>query len=261
MARTVAGILALAFLAVWAGLAQAPKTSVVVVELFTSEACSSCPPADEILAQLDAPSPPRGKRRAPSNVQVIALGEHVDYWDHLDWRDRFASPLFSARQQEYGIAFNDASVYTPQAVVQGFKAVLGSDRYALNNAIREAAALPAAEVGIWPAIEGNVVHLRAGKLPPGSHAADVLLAVAESNLTNYVAGGENKGRRLTHAAVVRSMSRLGVLDPARPGTYEAQARLNLQPDWNRANLKVVLLVQDRENRRILGAAAARLGGS
>lgn len=260
MARSVTAVLALAFLAGWAGLAQSPVMP-VVVELFTSEACSSCPPADAILAQLDNPPQRRGKPRASSRIQVIALGEHVDYWDHLEWRDRFASPLFSARQQEYGIAFHDASVYTPQAVVQGFKAVLGSDRNALNNAIQEAAALPVADTAIWTTTQPDVVRLRVGKLPPGSHAADLLLAMAESGLTTYVTEGENKGRRLIHAAVVRSMSRLGVLDPARPGTYEAEARLNLQPDWNRANLKAVLLVQDRENRRILGAASTKLSGS
>jgi len=102
----------------------------VVVELFTSEGCSSCPPADQVLSRLESPRYGNaGKSKqvvmvAPG-VEVIALGEHVDYWDELGWKDRFSSPLFSARQQDYGKAFRLESVYTPQIVVNGQKEVLG----------------------------------------------------------------------------------------------------------------------------------------
>ncbi|MGH9591846.1 MAG: DUF1223 domain-containing protein, partial [Bryobacteraceae bacterium] len=121
----------------------------VVVELFTSEGCSSCPPADNLLARLDSPTAGRGgKQRAslPSGVEIIALGEHVDYWDQLGWKDRFPSPLFSARQQEYGQAFKIASIYTPQVVVNGEIQVLGSDMRAIQEAIRKASADVRADV-------------------------------------------------------------------------------------------------------------------
>src|ERR1035438_10154503 len=94
------------FLLFAASVAAQPRTP-VVVELFTSEGCSSCPPADSLLARLEQYQPYAG-------IEVIALGEHVDYWDQLGWRDRFSSPLFSARQQDYGRAFHLESVYTPE---------------------------------------------------------------------------------------------------------------------------------------------------
>jgi hypothetical protein len=105
--------------------------------------------------------------------------------------------------------------------------------------------------------DAQTVHFSVSKLPVGSHEADILLAVTESGLVTSVYGGENNGRQLRHAAVVRSLSSLGRLDPKRPGEYSAEAQLNLRSDWNRANVKLVLFVQDRTNRHILGAASVR----
>ena len=215
----------------------------VVVELFTSEGCSSCPPADAVLARLDREG-------------VIILGEHVDYWDDQGWKDRFSSPLFSSRQQDYGAAMRSGSVYTPQAVVNGEKELLGSDARGLEIAIREFNRKPTAEVKLVLG-ESGTVGLQVGKLPPNSHKADVLLAITESNLETAVGGGENSGHKLKHAAVVRSLSKLAEVDPKKPGDYVAEAKLNFRPEWNRANLKVVLLIQDRDNRHILGAAAVK----
>ena len=233
----------------------------VVVELFTSEGCSSCPPADQVLSRLEFPrfgNAGRSKQVVvvDPGVQVITLGEHVDYWDSLGWKDRFSSPLFSARQQDYGKAFHLESVYTPQIVINGEKEVLGSDARAVQEAIGEAWRKPLARVSI-AMTAAQTVSFSVSKLPVGSHEADILLAVTESGLVTPVYGGENNGRQLRHAAVVRSLSSLGRLDPKRPGEYSAEAQLNLRPDWNRANLKLVLFVQDRVNRHILGAASVR----
>jgi len=103
----------------------------------------------------------------------------------------------------------------------------------------------------------QTVSFSVSRLPVGSHEADILLAVTEGGLVTSVFGGENNGHQLRHAAVVRSISSLGRLDPKRPGEYSAVAQLNLRQDWNRSNLKLVLFVQDRVNRHILGAAAVK----
>ena len=245
---------------IFAAIAAA-QTPVVVVELFTSEGCSSCPPADQVLSRLETPRYGNAGRSkdvvmiAPG-VEVIALGEHVDYWDQLGWKDRFSSPLFSARQQDYGKAFHLESVYTPQIVVNGGKEVLGSDTRAVQDAIRTAAKDPHAEVAI-SMTSPEMVSFRVAKLPPGSHEADILLGVTESGLMTPVLGGENSGRQLRHAGVVRSLTSVGRLDPKKPGEYTATAQLNLRSDWNRSNLRLVLFVQDRTTRRILGAASVK----
>jgi hypothetical protein len=220
----------------------------VVLELFTSEGCSSCPPADLMLSRLEREQPVSG-------VEVIALGEHVDYWDHLGWRDRFSSPLFTARQQDYGRQFHLESVYTPQLVVNGEKEVLGSDMNAATQAIRSAAASPRAVVSLQ--LTGNSVAFEVRGLPPSVRNADMFLAVTESGVETSVANGENAGHRLRHAPVVRSLTSLGKLDTKKDGAYSATARLMLNPEWNRANLRLVLFVEDHASRRVVGAATLR----
>jgi hypothetical protein len=235
-------ILALASL----GIVSAESRAPVIVELFTSEGCSSCPPADEVLTRLDRDQPVPG-------VEVIALSEHVDYWDHLGWRDRFSSVLFSQRQEVYGKVFRLDSVYTPQIVVNGQTEVLGSDWGAVNRAIRAASHAPGAAVTM-SVKNGDTVSYRISQLPKGIGTTDVVLAVTEDNLETSVAGGENGGRRLRHTGVVRSLTTAGHLD-AKNESYSGETRLQLNPQWNRANLKLVLFVQDRDTRHVLGAAA------
>ena len=239
----------LALAAVVAGQPRPPAPVPVVVELFTSEGCSSCPPADDLLSQIEKLQPLRG-------IEVIALGEHVDYWNQLGWPDRFASALFTARQEDYGRRFNLESVYTPQMVVNGQAEVLGSDGAAAQREILKAAQGPrvAVEMSMLP---GEVLTLKVEHLPQGTRQADILLAVTETGIESDVRRGENRGHTLRHTGVVRSLANLAVLDTRRAGVYTADARLNLKPDWKRENLKVVVFVQDRSNRRILGAAARR----
>jgi hypothetical protein len=259
MSAVTARILIFGLVAAFAGSAARAQT--VVVELFTSEGCSSCPPADQVLLRLESPHYGVGQTKQKAipvspGVEIIALGEHVDYWDELGWKDRFSSPLFSARQQDYGKAFHLESVYTPQIVVNGQKEVLGSDPRAVQDAIGKAARDPHAQVVI-SMTSAQTVAFSVSKLPPGSHEADILLGVTEGGLVTPVYGGENNGRQLRHAAVVRSLSSLGRLDPKHPGEYSAVAQLNLRADWDRANLRLVLFVQDRVTRHILGAASVR----
>jgi hypothetical protein len=219
----------------------------VLVELFTSEGCSSCPPADDVLARLDREQPVSG-------VEVIALSEHVDYWDHLGWRDRFSSALFSQRQDVYGKVFRLESVYTPQIVVDGQIDVLGSDWGAANRAIRKAAQAPGAAVRM--SVNGDTVSYQITQLPKGTRPADILLAITESDLETSVGAGENGGRRLRHTGVVRSLTTAGHPD-AKNETYSGETRVKLNPQWNRANLKFVLFVQEHDTRHVLGAAVIR----
>ena len=228
---------------------KGPTRTPVIVELFTSEGCSSCPPADDVLARLDREQPIPG-------LEIIPLSEHVDYWNDQGWQDRFSSPLFSGRQQDYGRAFRLESVYTPQLVVNGQTETVGSDWNAVTKAIGLATGGQKAMVRI--AIRGSdTVTFSVQDLPSGTHVADMLLAVTESNLETFVSSGENGGRRLTHTGVVRSLTSLGKLDTAKNVAYSSQARLTLNPRWNRNNLRMVLFVQDSRTRRIVGSSVVR----
>jgi hypothetical protein len=230
---------------VLASIASAETRTPVIVELFTSEGCSSCPAADALLRRLEQTQPYPG-------IEVVALGEHVDYWNSLGWQDRFSSPLFSARQQDYGRALRMENVYTPQMVVNGRAEFNGSDQMRAASEIPLAAKAARADVGLAFASDG-VVHLTVDHLPVGTRTADMYLAITETALETSVQSGENTGRRLRHTGVVRSLTTLGHLD-GRKGGYSADAKINLKPDWQRENVRLVLFVQDRSTRKIVGAA-------
>ena len=232
-----------------AAMAQSPP---VVVELFTSEGCSSCVAADELFGQIES-----GRIVWNSPVDVITLGEHVDYWDSAEWRDRFSSPLFSSRQQDYGIAFRAREVFTPQVVVGGQTQCIGSDFGCIQRAVVEATHAPRGAVSIHVGAN-DVVSVSVQHLPQSARLADVLMGITESSIRTNITGGENRGRRAVHTAVVRSLTQLSRLDLKKSGAYNADVRLNLNPRWDRQNMKLVLLVQDRTTRRILGAAAEHL---
>ena len=240
-----------------AGQAQSPQTVTVVAELFTSEGCSSCPPADDVLSDLVLHQPIPG-------VEVLALAEHVDYWDRLGWRDRFSSAAFSARQSDYDArVFRTDRIYTPQLVVDGQWQVVGSDAAAVGEAIRRAAAVPKATVTVdvarVPARREVRVDLDVS-VPPNlalQRDADVLVAVVEDNLVTDVRHGENSGRKLRHTAVVRSLTTIGALAEDER-LWSATVSVSINADARPENLRVIAFLQERDTRRILGAAAARV---
>ena len=221
----------------------------VIVELFTSEGCSSCPPADALLSQLTRNQPVAG-------ADVIALGEHVDYWDHGGWADRFSSRRFSARQSDYANAFRKDTVYTPQMIVDGQTQFVGSDEDAARAAITRAARQPKAHVSVTRI--GDTLSVRVDHLPPAASSGpdEVMLAITEAGLSSSVGGGENAGRRLGHSAVVRQLTPLGT---ASGGAFTASSALALSPSWRHGNLSAVVFVQERGSRRIVGAAEVGLG--
>jgi hypothetical protein len=218
----------------------------VVVELFTSEGCSSCPAADAALRELE-------KAQSVPGVEVIALGEHVDYWNRLGWKDVFSSPAYTERQRQYARGFGTGS-YTPQAVVNGRYEFVGSRTADLAHAVAKAAQAPQAAVLLTA--HGNTAQVRVSSVPTGTAAAEVLLAISESGLASQVGRGENAGRLLRHAAVVRQLISLGRISAN--GTFTATPELKLPADWKRPNLRAVALVQETASRRIVGVAAAAL---
>jgi hypothetical protein len=221
----------------------------VIVELFTSEGCSSCPPADELLSRLE------GRDRIPG-AEVIALGEHVTYWDRLGWKDRFSQDVFTERQEAYSPRFQLCSVYTPQVVVNGQEEALGSEESRIRKEITKAAKETPAKVQVT--LTGDLVSYQVTGLPLGARGSDVFLAVTETRIDTNVRSGENGGRSLRHTGVVRSLARVGKIKEITSSGYSAQARVHIDPQWKRANLKCVIFVQESSTRRIWGAGAMGL---
>jgi hypothetical protein len=236
--------------------AQAPPAALVpvVVELFTSEGCSSCPPADDVLTRLMGTQPVPG-------VRIIALGEHVDYWDRKGWRDVFSQALFSRRQSDYAATgMHGGDIYTPEFVVNGQQDLVGSDYPAAVAAIAAAAkAGGRVQVSLsldTPGAAQPTARIRVDA-PAGASfkKSEVWLALVENGLTTRVAKGENGGRTLQHTAVVRTMQNLGAIS-AGSATWSGSAAVALAGDWKRSALHLVAFVQDRSNRHVLGAADA-----
>lgn len=227
----------------------------VLVELFTSEGCSSCPPADALLIQLE--------KQPIGGVEIIPLAEHVDYWNHLGWSDAYSSPVHSWRQQQYANRFKMDSVYTPQIVVNGRFEALGSDTRKVYTAIEQASRGPRATLRIdklEPAADdaSDTVRVRVGvePLPPDlrREKLELMLAVTESNIASNVAHGENAGRRLRHTGVVRSMVKVAELNSGKNKEYYSASLLTqVAKNWNRANIRAVLFLQSSDSEAIYGA--------
>jgi hypothetical protein len=228
----------------------------VVVELFTSEGCSSCPPADALLARMDEKQPVEG-------AEVIALAQHVDYWNYLGWSDPYSSHELSERQGAYSRAFGHDGVYTPQMVVDGRAEFNGGNSGKAFDEIERAAREPKAEVLLTRAdarakSDAPVrLSLRVEKLPKLSDgdSAEVLLAITEGGLASDVSRGENTGRKLRHAGVVRKMTKLGEFSA---GQFSADTDVTFDAGWRRENLRAVVFLQERASRRVVGASSIKL---
>ncbi len=218
----------------------------VVVELFTSEGCSSCPPADALLGRLR-------QEKLAEGVEVIPMGLHVDYWNHDGWIDRFSSAAYTDRQIKYAEKLHVPDPYTPQMVIDGSVQFTGNDEPRARQAILQEALRPAvAEVQITPAGEGKFqITVKAGPESTG----DVLLAITEDNLVSKVSAGENSNHELHHSAVVREFKSLGHL---RNGGFNDRVSVNLRKDWKPKDLRVVVFVQESHSGAIQGAAALSL---
>lgn len=244
----------LAFFMASPASAAAPATrpaGVAIVELFTSEGCSSCPPADDLLATLV-------DEAAKQGTHVYPLSFHVDYWDNLGWADRFASAAFSQRQRAYASLAASRQVYTPQMIVNGTGGFVGSDEREAKKQIVAALATPAAVtvelialidpkspadkrlVKIQYAVEGSM------------RGARLSLAVVERGLKTEVKRGENARRSLRHENIVRAFVELDVKE------NKGSAELTLPPDLKAENAQLIGYVQDLTSMQVRGAASTAL---
>jgi hypothetical protein len=229
-----------------------PRTP-VLIELFTSEGCSDCPPADALLERLDRSQPVNG-------AELIVLSEHVDYWNGIGWKDPYSSHEYSERQNAYAGLFGLGSVYTPQMVVDGRFEFVGSDERRAIQAVENATGAEKITVNLSSVhVESNRVlafHVDAGQLPSSSTAksASVLLAIADERDESHVSGGENGGRTLRHIAVVRSLAKVGTVDQS----DELSRDIKLNIGHGNGNIRLIAFVQEEKTGRIWGVGSARL---
>jgi hypothetical protein len=229
----------------------------VVVELFTSEGCSTCPPADALLQLLQDHQPIAG-------AEVIALEEHVDYWNHLGWSDPYSSAEWTQRQAAYSAFFKE-QMYTPQMVVDGTKQFVGGSgsdaRLAIENAIRRVATDVSIAPGSVDAKGTREFTVSVGQLAGNTagDAAEVWLAVTEDGLESSVSRGENSGQVLHHAATLRSLRKIGAAESGKaPVSFAGQPRVKFDSHWNPEKLHVVVFVQEKKSRLIVGAASLKV---
>lgn len=236
---------------------RAAARTPVLVELFTSEGCSSCPPADALLEKLDQQQPVGG-------AEVIALEEHVTYWDQQGWVDPFSGAQWTERQEDYAAARHDHGIYTPQMVVNGQAEFVGSREREARQAIAAAAAQARAEV-IISSVASNKssegqFKVSVAKLlaPSNAGQAEVYLAITETGLHSSVKAGENSGVDVHHSAVVRTLKKIGSADPSKDPAFSAEPSVKLEKNWKRENLRAVVFVQEKRTHHILGAAESRI---
>jgi len=227
-------LLGIGSLAVAADLTPARRP--VLVELFTSEGCSSCPPADALLEKLDRSQP-------VPEAQIIVLSEHVDYWNQLGWSDPYSSAQLTRRQESYAERFRTSGPYTPQMVVDGAAQFVGSDGRQALSAIGSAAQLEKLNIRVQRS--GAGIHV---DIDPAPRGGDVYLALAQNSASSQVLRGENQGRSLHHVAVVRRMEQIGKWNGRKPFSKDVPSA-----DGDLA-LRAVAFVQEPGTGRISGAA-------
>jgi hypothetical protein len=227
--------------------AQTNRTP-VLVELFTSEGCSSCPPADALLAKLD-------KLQPVSNAEIIILEEHVDYWEDGGWHDRFSGHQYTDRQSGYSTRFHLSNgIYTPQMVVDGSDQFVGNDGRQALHSITTAAQAPKTKLTLSNiTVDGHRVS-GSVSAPPLSFKGDLYAALVDPVATTEVKGGENGGHRLEHAGVVRTLQRIGSLKDlsATPHSFSLTAPSDAVPN----KMRVIVFAQRSDQGPVVGAVSS-----
>jgi hypothetical protein len=218
----------------------------VLVELFTSEGCSSCPPADALLRKIDG-------KRTDSGQLIVGVSEHVTYWNQLGWSDPFSAPVYTQRQNAYGARFGLDSVYTPQMVINGEEQVVGSDSASLLHAIQKEEHRHQLDLHIASAsMSGNmlIVDFSVDGNVPGQ-GVDIFAVLAEDVTSSNVLRGENSGRTLSHVSVARSITRVASFKAAAQQSVHIPiaASVMIRPSQGR---HLVLFAQTTGLGRVLG---------
>ena len=226
---------------------SAEKKSFVLLELYTSEGCPTCPPADANLARLEREQP-------VADTEIITLALHVDYWNSSRWRDQYSSPMFSRRQQIYAQAFKKNSNYTPQMIVDGQTEFIGNNVWKAQKAIADAAKTAKATIEITPAADKFKIKVSG---VPAHQVSTIFLAVTEDNLPSGRKFGEAADRKAAHVSVVRELKSLGMLS-VEQSNLELETVLQIQPAWKKENLKLVVFVQENASRKMLGVGRKNL---
>jgi len=227
----------------------------ILLELFTSQGCSSCPPAESVLSKI-------AKDDRYSAV-VIPLAYHVDYWDYLGWRDPFSSTQWTERQANYREAFGEATLYTPQIVIQGEYEAVGSDENKIKRRLNHLVSTPKenpAKISIEDVkLKDNQVVLDIMASRQDTAFKDmvmVMAAVFENISATDVKAGENAGRTLRNDFVVRSLNAKPLM-LSKDGQKQIQVSLLLEDDWNQENLGVVSWIQDATSMEIYHVDATK----
>ncbi|HEY2822299.1 MAG TPA: DUF1223 domain-containing protein [Candidatus Acidoferrum sp.] len=222
----------------------------ILVELFTSEGCSSCPPADALLQQMDASQPVNG-------AQLIVLSEHVDYWNHDGWKDPYSSAQFTARQAGYVRALGLQTAYTPQMIVDG-KIVLKGTGLDIAQTFEKAAAIPKVSVRIDSAAidASSQIKVKVEANGAEKHGGEVWVAIALDHAASQVSAGENSGRHLEHVAVVEELKKAGKLEKGK--SFSQDVVLKLKPDTDPKNVRIIAFVQESNEGKVLGAASTKI---
>jgi len=236
------------------GTADATPTSPVLVELFTSEGCSSCPPADALVERMDSLQPVPG-------VQLIVLSEHVDYWNHDGWKDPYSSASLTERQSSYVHALGLKTAYTPQILVDGDMELRTNDAQQVSEALQKAGTSPKVPIRIISAaVDANPTAVRGHIEADGrsmKHNADIYAVIALDHAESQVPSGENRGRHLTHVAVVLEIAKVGKLEKGKPFSHDFQMKYKL-PQTNSTPIRVVAVIQEPGSGKVLGAALQKL---
>ena len=234
-----------------------PPRVPVLVELFTSEGCSSCPPADALLQRFDRMQPVAG-------AEAIVLSEHVDYWNQIGWKDPFSSRFYSDRQSAYASRFGLTSVYTPQMVVDGAAEFTGSESQRAEQTIAKAGRVPKLAVQLMGIRMDSPNTVRAKvEVQDGSASykagkrAEVYVALALDHAQSQVSRGENSGRTLSHTGVVRQLEKIGEFKAGEK--FSQDVDLKIDPVLAPGNLRLIAFVQEGGMGRVLGAVQRPVG--
>jgi len=224
----------------------------ILIELFTSEGCSSCPPADIILERLDEFQPIAG-------AQLIVLSEHVNYWDHDGWKDPNSSQALTDRQSAYETQLGGKDVHTPQFIIDGTQEVPLDNLPHMEDMLNQAKDEPRipvriSDVKLDPADPTTLrAHIEADANE--IHTADVYVAVALNHVESQVLKGENGGKHLVHVAVVQQLTRVGKL--AKGKSFAQDVQLKLKPGIELKNVRLVAFVQESGPGKLLGACQTK----